>query len=250
MDTANSHCKVIVTAENLNRVERPNAQFPHHPQHTIDKQEQILLWDIIAYIEETVDGGMTFDTVIVCNGNEAYQYWKKFDGKKTKNGKYVILERPNHGGSFAGYNYVYRNTDYQNFIFTEDDIFIFGKDYYKDIDEEFLQIENIGFLSLIGISKNPKFTHCHGGVGYTTRGILKHIEDENGDLPFSKTKAWNQSRSVRYGEIPFTNKIHKAGFTLKVRNKNKKDWLKSNLAYPYWVMSDKDFSDLGFQKTI
>lgn len=244
MSSPNTYCKVIVTAENLNRVERPTAHFPHHPQHLIDKQEQILLWESLAHIEETVDGGMVFDTVIVCNGEGAYQHWKSYDGKKTKNGKYIIIERPNNGGSFAGYNHVYRNTNYQNFVFTEDDIFIFGEAYYKRIVDEFNAIEGSGFLALVGISKNPKYTHCHGGVGFTTRDILKHIEDEVGDLPYSKTSGWNQRYSVKYGEYPFTNKILKGGFSLNVMSDYKRKWCKENLAYPYWLFNNNDLYEL------
>lgn len=242
------HAKVIVTALNLNRIERGRGErYPHHPQRKLDMRGQEELWSIIYHIEKNIDGGMPFDSVIICNGVDAYNWWKKYDGEKTKNGTLKVIGRPNDGGSFGGYNHAYQYTNYDGFIFTEDDILIWGKDYYKRIVEDH-EAQKTGYTCLIGMSKNPKYTHCHGGVGYTTRNVLNAIVDENGELPHPKARGWDQTRAVKYGEYPFTHKVLDAGFSLNGLSWNEMKWTMDNLLIPYWVLTREHFEDMGYTK--
>lgn len=239
------YAKVIVVAMNLNRIERGRGErYPHHPQRPILEEEQERIWEIWRHIALTIDGGMEFDTVIICNGDEAHAWWEPYNGEKTLNGKLVVIGRPNDGGSFGGYNHAYKHTDYDGFIFTEDDIFIYGDNYYKRIVDDY-EKQGTGYTCLIGMSRNPKYTHCHGGVGYTTRKVLDAVA-EDGELPHPKAKGWDQTRAVKYGEYPFTHKVLDAGFTLNGLEWNERKWTVDNLVMPYWVMKQQDFEDMGY----
>lgn len=241
------YAKVIVTAKNLNRFERKLVPYPHHQQWPISTYEQEKIWDIIRHIEQTVDGGMDFDSVIICNGIDAFLWWKKYDGEKTANGVFRVIGRTNDWGSFGGYSHAYQFTDYDAFLFTEDDILIWGERYYARIVEEFNAQDNAGFLGLIGVSKNPNWTHCHGGVGYTTREIMKCNEDENGELPHPQKRGWDQSRAVRYGEYPFTHNLVTKGYDLVGLRWHERVWDKKNLCKPYWCLTKDDYNDFGYE---
>lgn len=228
------YCKVIVVAYHLNRIERTNEKFPHHDQQPLSHDEQIGLWQKILDIETTVDGGMGFDTVIVCNGESAHDWWKHFDGTKTKNGNLIILGRPNDGGSFGGYNHAFRNTTYDNFIFTEDDILIYGDRYYARILESYKANPNAGYLCLVGISKHKKFRHCHGGVGFSTRERLSEVTDTEGNLPHPQKGGWDQKLAVKYGEYRLTGDMRRLGRELITIDGYKQEWTVDNCCLPYW----------------
>lgn len=226
--------KVIVVSGNPERCIRPAENYHHHPQMITTVQDLLLLWKTIDALEQKEDGGMEFDTVIVCNGPEAYEWWKEKDGTPTKNGKYVILTRPNVGGSYGGYSYAYRNTDYDGFLFTEEDLLILGENYMKRIVDRFHEDDDTGFVGLIGSSQEKRVsTHCHGGVGFSTREILKKTEDSEGDLAHPKDGAWDQRRAILEGEIPFTHNIYDLGLNLAGLKEHQEKWCKENLVMPF-----------------
>lgn len=239
--------KVIVVAINLNRVLRPAHEmyYPHHQQWPIDLDEQLKMWDVQRKAM-MIDGGMEFDTLVVCNGWGAYLHWADFNGMKTANGVLKVVWRPNSGGSFGGYNWAFRNTDYDGFIFTEDDIIVCGKDYYKRLVETMHSEPRVGYVCLIGESRNPKYRHCHGGVGFTTRKRLKLNVDRNGDLPHPHLLGWDQRQAVRKGEIPFSSGIRERGYILKGIPERRKEWTFDNLCKAYWELTPEDYQYLGY----
>ena len=241
--------KVIVAAMNLDRFERPPSQskYPHHPQWKIDLKEQLKIWEVQRKAM-MIDGGMPFDTIVVCNGREAYTHWRPFNNMKTANGVLKIRHRPNNGGSFAGYNHAFRHTDYDGFLFTEDDIIVCGDNYYQKLVDEFNSAPNLGYVCMIGESNREATRHCHGGVGFTTRERLNLNVDKNGDLPFPKSKGWHQRRAVLYGEIPFTNGIRQKGYQLTCVPWIKREWTFENLCKPYWTLTKTDYAYLGYTR--
>lgn len=237
------YAKVIVVAMNLDRVVRPKNEmkYPHHPQWKIDEQEQLKIWEY-QRLAMMKDGGMDFDTIVVCNGWTAYLHWADYDGMKTANGVLKVILRENNGGSFGGYNWAYRNTDYDGFLFTEDDIIVCGDNYYKRLVDTFNSEDKIGYVCLIGESRREETRHCHGGVGYTTRARLDLNTDDNGDLPHHKRKGWHQSYAVKYGEVRFSNGIRNKGYDLIGIPERVREWTFDNLCKPYWTLTEEDIS--------
>lgn len=239
--------KVIVVAINLDRHHRPGAEmkYPHHPQWPIDLDEQLKMWEVQRKAM-MIDGGMDFDTLVVCNGWGAYLHWADYDGMKTANGTLKVVCRENSGGSFGGYNWAFRNTDYDGFCFTEDDIIVCGANYYKRLVDAMHSENRVGFVCLIGASRNESTRHCHGGVGFTTRKRLKLNVDKKGDLPHPHAPGWNQREAVRKGEIPFTSGIRERGYKLIVTPGMERQWSFDNLCKPYWCLTKDDYRYLGY----
>lgn len=239
------YAKVIVVCANTERTERAFHGYPHHPQkvHGIDTLHE--MWRVINHVEMTQDAGLIMDTIIVCNGEGAYKWWMDKDGVETKNGVYKVFQRPNYGGSFAGYNYAFRNTDYWGYLFTEEDIIVFGDNYYKRIVERFKEEKDAGFLCLIDASLGRLYPiHCHGGVGFTTREQMNKVVDKNGDLPFPKMDGWDQRRAVREGEAPFTNCYLQNGMKLFRMKEHKTEWCWENFAKSYYLLKKSDYNKL------
>jgi hypothetical protein len=230
-----SDCKVIVVCGNPVRECRPigSCDYHLHPQTIKTLEDLQELWKTILEIEETVDGGVHFDTVIICNGEEAYSWWKQHNNKKTANGTLVVVPRRNHGGSFAGYDHAYRHLSYEGFLFTEEDILVFGPSYYRRIKERFLEEPRNGYVCVVGISRGKTFEkHCHGGVGYTTRKVLDTIVDEQGRLPYPHRKGWHKGTTILRGEIPLTATITHKGFNLVELHEHTPEWNARNLCMP------------------
>ncbi len=183
---------------------------------------------LIISEEEKTDPGMDLDLAIVNNnvGNiEANSFLDQYDGKKIKNGKVIILHKPNNNGwTYGAYNYGFNKLkeNYDYFIFTEDDTLINRNNYAIDAVNKFNSIENCGFVAFIGINYKQYFKlklddciHAHSGAGLSSKYVLETIQNINGNLPFydgPDTK--NYIKVIKAGEINFTNLIHKNNFKL------------------------------------
>lgn len=241
------YAKVIVVCANTDRVHRCKTVYPHHPQHLRGINDLHRMWSFIHAVDMTQDAGVEMDTLIVCNGDEAYEWWKDKEGK-SKNGRFIILKRPNDGGSFAGYNFAFRNSNYEGYLFTEEDILVYGENYLKRMIEQFNATKDAGFMCLIDASKGRLYpVHCHGGVGYTSRENILKVVDENGDLPHPKMKGWNQREAIVHGESPFTNCYLKKGMNLIKMEEHKKEWCRENFAKSYYMMNATDYAEVGLR---
>lgn len=154
-----------------------------------------------------IDGGLDYDTIIICNRennntlNAAEKILQMYDGKKTKNGKFIVEFRENKGISFGAYNYAYNKfkNEYDYFFFTEDDIIFNATNWYMNLYYRWKELEqdvpNLGFLCAKGIGADIHTgIHCHGGIGLTSKEILDlmiNTESEHfnwdGDLYNSNT---------------------------------------------------------------
>lgn len=228
-------CKIIACTMVGGRDYRNTVSFPAHNQIE-DTQELVLemLKKLVA-LETTQQAGVPMDIYIMNNdvGYEVGNDWlNTVHGSKTQNGHIYVIHRDNTGGSFGCYHdaYIKLRNKYEWFMFTEDDLFIFGDNYYKKAIERFIS-KNLGFLSFIGIGQRDDMPHAHGGVGLTHKNILEQVLTVYGQLPHPR-ELFNKSSAIRSGEIPFTNVIHKMGYKLDLYGKE--SWDKDNLLLPYY----------------
>lgn len=226
-------CKVICTCFAKREINSSN-RYPCHTQHIDSAEQSFVMIKKVIEAELVSDGGYPFDLIIVNNQTghtEGDEWLDSLNGQKTKNGKVIVMHRENKGGSFGAYNYAFEQTDYDEYLFTEDDIIIFGQDYYKLIRDKYYEME-AGFVGMIGVDYKTRWgVHAHGGSGFTTRPILAQVYKEWGELPNSG-EYWNKDDVIREGEIKFTNAIHKESQKVIPYGDNL-GWDKKNLCLPY-----------------
>lgn len=229
-------CKIIACTMIGERDYRNNVVYPSHNQ-VVNTQEGVLeMLQKLVQLELTQNAGLPMDIYIMNNdvGYEVGNDWlNTIHGTKTKNGNIYVMHRPNNGGSFGAYHdaYMKLRNKYFYFLFTEDDLFIFGENYYIKAIKEFKK-DKLGFLAFIGLGERSEYIHCHGGVGLTSRKILDEVLTRNKELPHPK-EVFNKAEVVRQGEIPFTNIIHQMGH--KLQRFGKKDgWYAENYLLPYY----------------
>ena len=211
------------------RNQRTDIKYPDHNQNILCDQDHFDMWTKMMEIELETDAGLSHDTLIVCNGKCA-NFFDKYDGMETKNGKLKVVYRENTGGSFGGYSYAYQNFKYKYYLFTEDDLFILGENYLSDIKKWFDEAD-CGFLALIGISNGVVYPpHAHGGIGFVPRYVLDKIAG-NGELPYHHD-LWCRPKAIRDGEVALSQKIIGAGF--KLAYKGKEEWHLDNHIMPYY----------------
>ncbi len=224
--------KVITTTflprsvrENTGLCGVPMGYFSHSQNFTT--KESII--DLIKFTLETESQckpGEVVDIVIVNNDSgwqEGIQFLNTIDGKSLGRGKIRVLNRQNLGRSFGGYNHAFKmlRSEYDYFIFTEDDILICRHGYASIGIEFFNQTKNCGFvayqcISSIGLDYCPEDAlHAHGGVGISNVRVLDEVVRNHGALPHAdKITSQEYVDILNKGEIPFTNKIHKLGYKL------------------------------------
>ena len=183
---------------------------------------------LIVSEEEKTDPGMALDLVIVNNdvGNkDANSFLDQFNEKKIKNGKIIILHKPNNNGwTYGAYNFGFSKLrdNYDFFIFTEDDTLINRNNYAIDAVNKFNSVKDCGFVAFIGINYKQYFKlnledciHAHSGAGLSSKHVLETIYKINGNLPFyNGPDIKNYIKVIKSGEIDFTNLIHKNNFKL------------------------------------
>jgi len=234
------NCKVIATCFLDNRRIQLDARFPAHNQN-IETSEGILdMLKRIVNFELDNNAGMPMDIIIVnsdvgfVEGNE---WLDSINSKETQNGHIIVMRRDNIGGSFGAYSDAFlRFCDkYDYWLFTEDDIMVGGRDYYRRIVNLMRARKNIGFIALVGMARHPLGTHAHGGVGLTSREILSNIvNNNNGELPYHHG-SWDKKNVVEEGEVKFTNFIEtKIGKEILVFH-DKDEWdFETKLCIPYY----------------
>ena len=215
-------CKVIAISFSPNRDVRNQAIFPNHNQHGGTQEDVRKMIEELYNMEMKEDAGLPMDTYFI-NSDVGYERGNKWldeiNGSQTKNGTLTVLHRKNIGGSFGAYDFAFRTLRdrYEYFLFTEDDLFIFGQNYYRKA-VKFFERYSLGFLAFIDIEWVRNIVHAHGGVGLTSRTILDRVFLKHGELPHFKGQ-WNdgvdKQQVIREGEIPFTNSIYQMGYELE-----------------------------------
>lgn len=217
--------KVIVTYFGNRRDKPPNAK------ETYD----LLKFNI--HQEQTLDQGVDYDTLFVYNmimdkmDNESEEWINKCESllreinhTKSKNGNFKLLVRPNVGLSFAAYNAAFLKymVDYDYWFFTEDDYIVIKERTYKRALEQLYYYKYQAFIGIVGVSTHFCFPpHVGGGVGITTREVLRDVlrhnrsdDFPNGCLPHHVNTYNNYENQEWLGEIRFTNVIHQLGYRL------------------------------------
>jgi RimJ/RimL family protein N-acetyltransferase len=191
-------------------------------------------YDMYAHLLEqelTLDPGCPCDTLIIhSQHNLEANYWtkatedllKSVNGAKTPRGEILVLEKENIGISFGAFNHAFTKywQRYDHWFFIEDDQIIVKPGVYQKALEQLALDNTIGYVCAVGASLYvDAVRHAHGGVGVTTRSILREIFRKNpstyhpeGHLPYHWESGY--AGQVHYGEIRFTNGIDKAGYRL------------------------------------
>ncbi len=198
----------------------------HSQNFTNNKEIENLIFFNIEK-ENECEPGYPVDLAFVNNnvGNlEGNKFIENLSSKKLKNGKIITIQNTNHGWSYGAYNKGYEvlKSQYDYFIFTEDDMIINKNNYAKICLETFAKNKDCGFVSLGGVSSWKKdnlsrenLIHAHGAWGFSSKEILQELYNKFGKLPHSEHSEKKDYKSIIIdGEIKFTNAIHKMGYKL------------------------------------
>lgn len=193
-----------------------------HSQNFTTGEDIIRLIDFTLEVEPLSDPGCETDLIIV-NSQTGWttgdQYLDSLHGKCLKRGKVRVMHRENVGLSFGSYNHAFSmlGSDYDYYLFTEDDIIING-DYYAEIGiNKFLEQNNCGFVAYLalGYDNNIKGKAAAGGIGLTSCAVLNRVCQVNGSLSyFNNSSLENRWQHILHGELAFTNDINKLGYAL------------------------------------
>jgi len=183
-------------------------------------------------IERTISldcGVENMDIVIVSNRSstiteECVDYLDEINGAKTPYGKIIILERQNSGGSLGAYSHAFDlfESDYDYWLFTEDDLSIIYENYMNLVVEEF-EDEKLGFLAFtkINFRKDMSRIHVGGGFGASRTEVLSEVKKKYDRLPYDTSK----SASKNYGnfghsEQYFSNPVAELGYDIRIPQKS------------------------------
>ncbi len=211
--------------------------------------------------ETTLSQGFAYDTIFVNSRltpkdkrtsdediAKCEAFLRDIDGKPTKNGKAIVIERENMGLSFGAFDYVFDKfkNDYDFWYFTEDDQILIKKNIYiNSLKQLFMPTDPInGFVAVVGVnrfidlilhkgvvkaatrqpgskSKQNLGPAAYGGCGITSREILLKVRENNysdilkrGHLPYHHTDDNNAAIHIIAGELRFTKAIHNLGYYL------------------------------------
>lgn len=195
-------CKVIATyfGDRKERIDPERIAYPAHLQEGM-KDEDVL--DMLKkVISAEPKAGVPLDIIIINNQPDyepGVKWLETLNRTKSPSGNFITFTRPNIGGSYGAYNFAFEHTNYDYYIFTEDDYMVIGKDYAKRAIEKFESLKRCGFLAFLGVSNHSWGIHCHGGVGLSSKEVLDEVyKFNNGGLPNSGD-AWNYDNIIKGG---------------------------------------------------
>lgn len=235
-----SHCKINTTAYNPKKKVWNNGSWPFHSQDLNTPEKYIKMVETLFVIERDTDPGVDMDSymVVYVDSFGLHREWAKYDNQPIKRGIFHVIWETRNGGNYQMFNTAYQliKDKYDWFIFTCDDIMVFGDQYYQKILSRWG--EGVGYVALQGGGDPPTEAepqnHVQGSIGLTSRDILEKVcSDNNGELPHSKAEKWLQENNIVEGEIPFTQRILYLGYHF-VNYNDSKVWDKENLCYPYY----------------
>ena len=193
--------------------------------------------------EKNISSGVKKDTIIVNHdtGNEeGRKFLDKINGKKTKDGKFIVLHRPfdqGIGGSFGSFNWAFEKfrKKYEYWIFNEDDYYIRPTNYFKRAISQLEADKKVAYICFYrekALSETRPL-HCHGGCGATHIRFLEEAYKVDDRLPYSiMPMAEGQYTDIldgkstspgpewydkfeKEGEIAFTNIYDQLGYELE-----------------------------------
>ena len=169
-------------------------------------------------------GVENMDVIIINNQsneitNECEEYLKSLNNKKIPSGKIMVFNRENKGGSLGAYSYAFDlfENDYDFWFFCEDDLITIYPRYYEIAINEFSD-EKLGFLALTSINfeNNLNRKHVSGGVGVSTKEILKKVKKKFGKLPYDERNNLINYAGVGQSETLFTNCYLGLGYEVRI----------------------------------
>lgn len=233
------YCKINTTAYNPNKKVSLNERWPFHSQdlHTPELYKEMV--KTLFEVERDTDPGLDVDSYMVVYKDkyDLWKEWEQYAGKPIKRGIFFVIFEERNGGNYQMFNTAYQLTKrmYDWYIFTCDDIMVFGDQYYKKILDRWE--DGCGYVALQGggeILPHEVQNHVQGSIGLTSKKILEEVCAINGgELPHAKGE-WTQEANIAEGEIPFTNKIAGLGYHF-VNYNDSRTWRKENLCYPYYM---------------
>lgn len=203
--------KIICTYFGQRRV------FYNTPQNIIE------FLKIMIENEINIDNGVPTDVIIVnndCGNISNNEILNSYHNVETKNGKIIIENRENKGGSFGAYYgmFLKYKDDYDYWFFCEDDVLVFKHEYMKNFIDFLNSEENIGFVALAPLSiysHHPK--HSGGGCGLTSTNKFLHsrsIDEIENFLNVTSSLNDRYDKLEQY-EIDFTNRFVRSGLEIK-----------------------------------
>ena len=155
--------------------------------------------------EINIENGVNTDIILVnndCGDSSLNSFIDKYNGTKTRNGKIIVEQRDNIGGSFGSYFDMFNkySNEYDYWFFCEDDHIIFKEGYIKDFIEYLDSDEVIGYVCLAPITPDGLCghqIHSGGGIGLTSTTKFKKVYGENSKCNFREAMILNE----RYEEL-------------------------------------------------
>ncbi len=224
-----------------------NRRFDPRNENPANAAHAYTMLEFIYKIEQEVDQGYPYDTILVHNEllptdpvsnledvEKCKSFLNSIDGKKTKNGKIIVVHRPNIGISFGAFDHAYNmfKNDYDFWFFTEDDQVIIRKNTFKQAIKLLLMPKETpnGFVATVGVNREWGMA-ANGGCGITSREILQKVTENNfsdylqrGSLPFHyvanlQPGAIQTNNNHEWpGEVMFTRLIYTLGYYLEEHN--------------------------------
>lgn len=235
-------CKIIATNFNKLRSIRDVAQYPDHAQDVSSWEKYAAMIDYSLGLEIEQEHNMPVDVIVVYNdiydGDylKIKEFFSKYDGQETKNGHIYVIYNHLNNGSFGGYDlaFQYFRDKYYWWMFSEDDVLIYGEDYYRKHIEKF--VDRVGFVASIGIMRLEYPPHAHGGFGLTTINVLEKVVKRNNDHLPHLMPPYSRNKNIHHGEIPFTNEIEQLGYVLE--ELDPREWSQKEHCKPYLMLKD------------
>lgn len=190
-----------------------------------------LLYEVFANESDT-EAGVEYDVIVVNHltdneelNNKAKEFLAMFDNSVTTHGATQILHRPYDngiGGSFKSFHYAFNTKpfdDYKFWAFTEDDVLLIAKDWFKKSIEQLKKDKTVSYVCMSKSNKKSLPCHCHSGAGVTHVDFLNKVFNKNGGLLYSKEpkpkdpkllKQWYRKFELD-GEVAFTNSFEEFG---------------------------------------
>lgn len=205
--------------------------FFSHSQNFSNETEIIDLIKFNLEREDKLDPGHEQDILIISSNAQEFKkgeiFLNQLNGKKYNFGKIYTIMRENIGYSFGAYDHGYQlfKDKYDFYIFIEDDISTYQKNYLIDAVSFWNKTENCGFVPFIEKTKISKahkkalsiqdngYISCHGGIGMSSRKVLSEVCNKYGCLPHYKSADQSYEMQILKGEIEFTYKIKELGYS-------------------------------------